>query len=109
MTPLCVLVSSSVPTGIRGALNQWMIEILPGMFVGRLSARIRDELWSALSDGLITGGRGYAALVEQKHNDQGFEIRRVGDHPYEVNDFDGLQLVTVTHRLGAVAEVEVPW
>lgn len=111
MSPLCVLVSSSVPVGVRGALNQWMIEVLAGVYVGRPSARIREYLWESLVDALQYEEKPYAALICQADTEQGYEARTVGDHRYSVIDFDGLQLVTVAHHRRATegfAEEEDP-
>ncbi len=100
MSGLCVLSTSCVPPGIRGALNQWMIEVLPGIFVGRPSRRVRDHLWVSLVDAFEGEDGPYAALIHQSDCEQGYRIEKVGDHRYAVTDFDGLQLITVRHRSG---------
>lgn len=97
MSPLSILATSCVPPGIRGALNQWMLEVLPGVFVGRPSARIRDQLWDALSMALLGQPGTYAAWITHAETEQGFTIKRVGDHRYSVEDYAGLQLITVRH------------
>lgn len=109
-----VLVSSSVPPGIRGSLNQWYIEVQPGVFVGRVSARIRDYIWSILEDALTSVEGAYAASITQDpYAEQGFTARTVGTHDYEIRDFDGLQLVARQHNSrSAVAgeeEFTVDW
>ena len=40
----------------------------------------------------------YAALVEAANTEQGYRIRTTGHHPYAVEDFDGIQLVTRQHK-----------
>lgn len=104
MSAFTVLMSSSVPPGIRGALNQWMIEVLPGMYVGRPSARVREYLWDELSEALERDPGAYAALVCSAPTEQGFLARTVGEHRYDLRDFDGLQLVTVTHQSRRLSE-----
>lgn len=100
MSPLCVFISSSVPPGIRGAMNQWLLEVLPGVFVGRVSARIRDYLWKELSDALPAAEGSYAALIKQTdETEQGFSVDTVGDYRYELADFAGLFLVTRTRTV----------
>lgn len=101
MSSLCVLATSRVPPGIRGSLNQWMIEVLPGVYVGRPSARVRGYLWKSLVDAFeFEEDSPYAALIHQSESEQGFTIERVGEHRYAITDFDGLQLMTVMHRVG---------
>lgn len=82
-------------------MNQWMIEILPGVYVGRPPARVRGRLWKSLVDAFeFEKDAPYAALIHQSECEQGFAMERVGEHRYEIADFDGLQLVTVRHRPG---------
>lgn len=98
MNSLCVLATSSVPPGIRGAMNQWFIETLPGMFVGRVSSRVRLAVWESLRESLTFEDGAYAALIEQDDSEQGFRISTIGEHAYEVSEHLGIQLVTVTHH-----------
>lgn len=74
-----------------------MIEVLPGVYVGRPTARIREYLWDELVDALSGEVKPYAALITQADTEQGYLARTVGDFRYELVDFDGLQLVTVEH------------
>lgn len=103
MSPLSVLATSCVPVGVRGALNQWMLEVLPGVFVGRPSARVRGQLWAALTSSLGAEPDAYAAWISQDDSDQGFRIERFGDHRYSVTEHWGIQLITVRHRSEASA------
>ena len=40
-----VLVLTACPPGLRGYITRWLLEASPGVFVGRLSARVRENLW----------------------------------------------------------------
>ena len=95
---LHIICTSSVPQGIRGALNQWYLELLPGFFVARVRSRVREEIWSLIVDALISDDDAYAVSVHSGETEQGFILRQVGDHPYQVEDFDGLQLVARRHK-----------
>lgn len=95
---LAVLATSSVPVGVRGALTQWYLEVLPGIFVGTPTARVRDLLWKSLCDGLALDENGYAALIQESNTEQRFTIRTTGAHPYRIEDFGGLLLVARQHR-----------
>lgn len=85
---MTVLVVSRVVPGLRGALTRWMIELHPGVFVGTMSARVRDGLWDK-----VRGMRrlGTCTMLHSANNEQGFVIH--GDIKRRVTDFDGLQLV----------------
>ena len=43
-----VVVLTACPVGLRGDLTRWLLEISPGVFVGHISARVRDGLWAQI-------------------------------------------------------------
>lgn len=94
------LISSSLPEGMRGALNYWFVEALPGVFVGTVSKRIRDEVWRIVSEWIATcdDEAPYAAMIESAQTEQGFIVRTAGSHAYQIVDFHGLQLVSRHHK-----------
>ena len=81
-----------VPTSLRGELSRWMIEVSTGVFVGKLSALVRDLLWEKVSENKRAGR---CCQVYRTNNEQGFAIRMVGDSKRSVIDLDGVQLVAV--------------
>lgn len=92
MASMVVLATTAVPDRLHGALSRWMIEVAPGLFVGTLSARVRDELWEAAGDVV---GDGAAILLHPYDNEQGFRIRTAGARRRRPVDFDGLTLVAM--------------
>ena len=42
---MVVLSLTACPEGLRGNLSRWLFEISPGVFVGNISARVRDAIW----------------------------------------------------------------
>lgn len=82
---MITLVLSKVPEGLRGHLTKWLMEVAPGVFVGKVSARVRDELWKITASGLEGGT---ALMVLSARNEQGFEIRNLG-HRWQPVDLDG--------------------
>lgn len=82
---MIVLVLSGVPEGLRGHLTKWLMEVAPGVFVGRVSARVREALWD-LAQANLMGGT--ALMVVASRNEQGFEVRNAG-HRWEPVDLDG--------------------
>lgn len=83
---MITIVLSKVPAGIRGHLTKWLLEVAPGVFVGRVSSRVRDELWTITREGLDGGT---ALMVLAARNEQGFEVRNAG-HRWTPVDLDGL-------------------
>ncbi|MBL8065528.1 MAG: type I-E CRISPR-associated endoribonuclease Cas2 [Chthonomonadaceae bacterium] len=87
---MIVLVMSAVKPGLRGELSRWMIEAQTGVFVGHLSARIRDRLWEKV---VKSCGTGTAVLIHDARNEQGFIVRSHGELVREPIDFEGITLI----------------
>ncbi len=90
MASMVVLATTAVPDHVHGVLSRWMIEVMPGWFIGTLSARVRDELWSTVSAVI---GDGAAVLAYPDATEQVFSLRTVRKRRRELIDFDGLTLV----------------
>ncbi len=60
MPSMLVIATMAVPDHLRGALSRWTSEVVPGIFVGSVSARVRDQLWQSVTE---TVGNGAAVLV----------------------------------------------
>ena len=88
---MTVMVLSNVPPGLRGELSKWMVEVSAGVYVGKLSAAVRERLWVRVRQYSRTGT---ATLVQTTNTEQGYVMETIGDPSYRVRDFDGLQLVT---------------
>ena len=87
---MTVIVLSRVPQGLRGDLAKWLLEVRPGVYVGRLTASVRVRLWNRIIKYVKHGD---ATLVYMASNEQGYQILTLGDPSYRVRDFEGLQLI----------------
>lgn len=87
---MTVIVLVAVPTALRGHLTRWLVEISPGVFVGRLTVRVRDHLWTRIVK--YMGDTGRVVMVHAADTEQGLEFRSVGS-PWQPVDWDGLKLV----------------
>ena len=97
MANLTVINTTAVPPNVRGTLSRWMLEPAPGLYVGTLSAKVREELWSVVAASV---GDGAAVLICPGDTEQRFTIRTVGAMRREIVDFDGLALVALNPREG---------
>ncbi|MBT1182138.1 type I-E CRISPR-associated endoribonuclease Cas2 [Bifidobacterium sp. CP2] len=86
---MVVIVLTACPAGLRGDLTRWLLEISAGVFVGHVSAKVRDRLWSRIVD-LIRDGR--AIMVYSARNEQHFAFR-VHRADWTPEDCDGLELI----------------
>ncbi|MBS1705480.1 MAG: type I-E CRISPR-associated endoribonuclease Cas2 [Armatimonadetes bacterium] len=93
---MVVLILTAVKPGLRGELSRWFIEPQAGVFVGNLSARVRDKLWEKVERDVTEGS---AVLVFSARTEQGFAIRAHGDRRRMPVDFEGLSLIRfITER-----------
>jgi CRISPR-associated protein Cas2 len=86
---MTVIVVAACPVGLRGHLTRWLLEISAGVFVGRVSARVRDLLWERTVD-MVKSGR--AIMVFAANNEQGLDFK-VHKHEWTPIDIDGVMLM----------------
>lgn len=84
-----MLVLTACPAGLRGFLTRWLMEISAGVFVGKVPARVRDEIWGRVLE-MAKDGR--AILVFSADTEQGLDFR-VHRHEWVPVDNDGLSLM----------------
>ncbi len=89
---MVVIVLEKVPASLRGELTRWLLELSPGVFVGRVSGMVRDKLWEMVCQ-RMKGGAGL--LVHSSDCEQGFAFKVWGATRRMVVDFDGLSLLRV--------------
>jgi len=87
-----VLLTERAPAGLRGELSRYLVEPRVGVFVGNVSAVVRDKLWE-----LVCREREPTAgmLICGAKNEQKFQIRVHNDPTREIVDWEGLQLVRI--------------
>lgn len=87
-----VLIVERAPRGLRGELSRWLLEPRTGVFVGNVSAEVRERLWDKVcrEPAPVAG-----ILVHGAQTEQRFLLRTHGDPDREIVDWDGLQLVRI--------------
>lgn len=86
---MIVITLTKVPKSLRGDLTKWYQEIQTGVYVGNVSARIRDSLWDRILKNI---GRGEATMVYNTNNELGYQFRTTR-HDRDVVSFDGIPLM----------------
>ena len=86
---MIVVVLALCPPKLRGHLTRWLIEISPGVYVGHVSARVRDLIWEQILEN-VHGGR--AIMAYSSNNEQGLSFK-VHGQDWNPVDFDGVSLV----------------
>ena len=86
---MIVITLSKIPPALRGDLTRWCQEIQTGIYVGEVSARVRDQLWERILDNI---GNGEATLVYNTNTEQGHAFRTTRKSR-RVIDLDGMLFV----------------
>ncbi|GAA2689109.1 MULTISPECIES: type I-E CRISPR-associated endoribonuclease Cas2e [Actinosynnema] len=86
---MTIIVVAACPVGLRGHLTRWFLEISPGVFVGRVSARVRELMWARTVDMVRTGR---AIMVHHADNEQGLDFK-VHRHDWQPVDHEGIHLM----------------
>ncbi|WP_026147271.1 type I-E CRISPR-associated endoribonuclease Cas2e [Methylomonas sp. MK1] len=88
---MLVIVVENVPPRLRGRLAVWLIEIRAGVYVGDLSAKVREMIWSQVEQGLEEGN---AVMVWSTNTESGFDFLTLGKNRRLPVELDGLKLVS---------------
>lgn len=94
---MTILILERVPASLRGELSRWMIEPRTGVFVGKVSAMVRDRLWDKARLGAKSGA---GMLLYSSPTEQGFSARSFGETSRDIVDWEGLTLVYTPKRTG---------
>jgi CRISPR-associated protein Cas2 len=86
---MMVLIVERVFPSLRGQLTRWLVQAQVGVFVGRVSARVRDLLWQRVCRSVKDG---VAILIHQADTEQGFLIQTCGKTSKSIEDFEGILL-----------------
>ncbi len=87
---MVVMILEKVPASLRGDLTRWLIEVNSGVYVGHISAMVRDRLWERCSE---SRGAGRVFQAWSTNNEQRFKMRVAGSQAVEVVDWEGVELV----------------
>lgn len=88
---MTVIVLENAPPRLRGRLAVWMLEVRAGVYVGRVSPKVRDMLWDNVIAGIEDGN---AVMIWDVPTDSGFAFMTHGTNRRMPKDFDGMTLVS---------------
>lgn len=86
---MVIITLTSCPARLRGDLTRWLFEIDTGVYVGNLSARVRDGIWERICSNI---GSGRAVMAYAANNEQKLDFRIHGSE-WVPTDHDGIKLV----------------
>ena len=88
---MLAIVVENVPLRLRGRLAVWLVEVRAGVYVGNLSRRVREMLWSQIESGIEEGN---AVMVWSTNTESGFDFATLGKNRRIPVELDGMKLVS---------------
>lgn len=88
---MLVIVVENVPPRLRGRLAIWLLEVRAGVYVGKVSRRVRETLWETVEKGVEQGN---AVMVWTTNTESGFDFLTLGTNRRIPKEMDGVKLVS---------------
>ena len=94
---MLVIVVENVPHRLRGRLAVWLLEIRAGVYVGKLSRRVREMIWHTVEEAI---GEGSAIMAWATNTEAGFDFLTAGENRRIPVELDGMKLVSFFKEKG---------
>lgn len=88
---MLVIVVENAPPRLRGRLAIWLLEVRAGVYVGKVSRRIREMIWDAVEVGLEGGN---AVMAWTTNTESGFDFVTLGANRRIPLEMEGIKLVS---------------
>ena len=92
---MLVIVVENVPPRLRGRLGLWLVEVRAGVYVGDVSRRVREMIWTNIEKGVDDGN---AVMAWTSNNESGFDFLTLGTNRRIPIEMDGIKLVSFTSQ-----------
>ncbi|OQX16014.1 MAG: type I-E CRISPR-associated endoribonuclease Cas2 [Desulfobulbaceae bacterium A2] len=87
---MLVIVVENVPPRLRGRLAVWLLEVRAGVYVGKVTRRVREMIWNTVAEGL---GEGNAVMCWSTNTESGFDFLTLGGNRRIPVEMNGVRLV----------------
>ena len=88
---MLVIVVENVPPRLRGRLAVWLLEVRAGVYVGKVSRKVREMLWQTVEKGIEDGN---AVMAWSTNCESGFDFLTLGANRRIPVELDGIKLVS---------------
>jgi CRISPR-associated protein Cas2 len=100
---MLVIVVENVPPRLRGRLAIWLLEVRAGVYVGKVSRRVREMIWNTVIKGAEDGN---AVMAWATNTESGFDFLTWGSNRREPVEIDGLKLVSFLPEIPQDADAD---
>ena len=102
---MLVIVVENAPPRLRGRLAIWLLEVRAGIYVGKVSRRIREMIWDTVAVGLEGGN---AVMAWTTNTESGFDFITLGTNRRIPVEMEGIKLVSFLPEPTSEASETVP-
>ncbi|HEX9022688.1 MAG TPA: type I-E CRISPR-associated endoribonuclease Cas2e [Geobacteraceae bacterium] len=88
---MLVIVAENAPPRLRGRLALWLLEVRAGVYVGKVSRRVREMIWDNIEKGI---GEGNAVMAWSTNTESAFDFLTIGENRRIPVEMDGIKLVS---------------
>ena len=88
---MLVIVVKNAPPRLRGRLAIWLLEIRAGVYLGKVSRRVREMIWDNVEEGIEDGN---AVMAWSTNTESGFDFFTIGKNRRIPKEMDGIKLVS---------------
>ncbi|MGO8716601.1 MAG: type I-E CRISPR-associated endoribonuclease Cas2e [Smithella sp.] len=100
---MLVTVVENAPPRLRGRLAIWLLEVRAGVYVGKVSRRVREMIWAQIEKGI---GDGNAVMAWSTNTESGFDFMTLGANRRIPVEMDGIKLVSFLPEENKKEEVD---
>ena len=88
---MVVTVVENAPPRLRGRLAIWLLEVRAGVYIGKVSRRVREMIWEQIEVGI---GEGNAVMAWTTNTESGYDFLTLGMNRRIPVEMDGIKLVS---------------
>ncbi|MDP2863319.1 MAG: type I-E CRISPR-associated endoribonuclease Cas2e [Desulfobacterales bacterium] len=88
---MLVTVVENAPPRLRGRLAIWLLEVRAGVYIGKVSRRVREMIWDQIEKGIEDGN---AVMAWSTNTESGFDFMTLGANRRIPVEMDGIKLVS---------------
>lgn len=94
---MLVIVAENAPPNLRGRLALWLVEVHAGVYVGKVSRRVREMIWEQVEEGIKDGN---AVMAWSTNTESGYDFMTLGKNRRVPVELDGVKLVSFLPESG---------
>ncbi len=88
---MLVIAAENVPARLRGRLAIWLLQVRAGIYIGNVSAKIRDMIWEQCE---VLCEEGNIVMAWQTNTESGFDFQTLGKNRRIPIEMEGVRLVS---------------